>query len=40
MGAYALAVLRREDLLKKPKPNGNHSTLLSMARKPSIIRNH
>ena len=40
MGAYALAVLRREDLLSKPKASNNHSSILSMARKPSIIRTY
>lgn len=38
--AYALAILRREDLLKKPKKSNNTSSILSMARKPSIVRAH
>lgn len=38
--AYALAILRREDLLKKPKKSNNPSSILSMARKPSIVRAH
>ena len=39
MAAYALAVQRREILLQRPKSTNDHSSLLSMARKPSIIRN-
>ena len=37
MGAYALAVLRREDLLQKPKTSTtNVSTLTSLARRPQL----
>ena len=37
MGAYALAVLRREDLLKKPQQSTtNISSLTSLARKPKL----
>jgi hypothetical protein len=37
MGAYALAVLRREDLLQKPKTSTtNISSLTSLARKPQL----
>lgn len=38
--AYALAILRREDLLRKPKKSNKTSSILSMARKPSIVRAH
>ena len=37
MGAYALAVLRREDLLQKPKQsNRDVSSLTALARKPKL----
>ena len=38
-GSYFIDKLEL-DLLVKRQVNTNHSTLLSMARKPSIIRNH
>ena len=37
-GAYALAILRREDLLKTSKKKTTSSKLISMARKPSIVK--
>lgn len=37
-GGYALALLRRSDLLQKPKPPNVHSSILAMARRPSIAR--
>ena len=39
-GGYALAVLRRSDLLQKPKQAKNNSAILSMARRPSIVRSY
>jgi hypothetical protein len=39
-GGYALAILRRSDLLHKPKPSNTHSSILAMARRPSIARRH
>ena len=36
MGAYALALLRREDLLSTPEPSTNINGITSLARKPSI----
>lgn len=35
-GAYALALLRREDLLSEPKVTLNIKSITSLARKPSI----
>lgn len=35
-GAYALALLRREDLLAEPKVTLNIKSITSLARKPSI----
>ena len=40
MGGYALAVLRRSDLLKPVESSNNYSSILSMARRPSIAKNH
>ena len=40
MGGYALAVLRRSDLLKPVKQSNNYSSILSMARRPFIAKIH
>ena len=36
MGAYALAVLRREDLLKKPKSSSFDPSKFVMSKQPSV----
>lgn len=40
MLAHRLYELRRGQIITPKKNNTNHSSLLSMARKPSIIRNY
>ena len=37
MGAYALATLRRTDLVERPKSELNLSNITSMARKPTVV---
>jgi hypothetical protein len=36
MGAYALAMLRREDLLQKPQQSTNMTSFRNLARSPKI----